>query len=397
MCHVTVTCKCHFQAKAQYAFVGDSSAGELSFREGELLAIIRQDVGDGWWEVSTSAGKRGLAPASYLQVISSQIPPPPTSRPRPPPPIPAGVLPSRILPPALNGSAHGNGNGNGNAATSSVSLQSSDDSYMNTGAVGRTSGNTAAPPTTVARQPFSVAALNNTLAALNLNSTNSPLLSHRANAPCSSSTAETSVARERPVVNQNMAAVAAQLANENDDSFDDDSFDEDDSDYERPGASDSQRRNDGDAGGLLVRQQSMSSMSTVSGMVEMAKSGALRRGLCRAFVKLGGEAFLLGQYSNLKPLDSERLQLIESSKGVIVWRPPTQCVTITISTPRKATKLRGLKTFTAYQLSASSSGLQVSRRYKQFDWLMNRLRDKFVFVCVPPLPDKQITGLYEEV
>jgi len=39
------------------------------------------------------------------------------------------------------------------------------------------------------------------------------------------------------------------------------------------------------------------------------------------------------------------------------------------------------------------SGIQVSRRYKHFDWLHDRLVDKFPTVAVPPLPEKQISGI----
>ena len=41
--------------------------------------------------------------------------------------------------------------------------------------------------------------------------------------------------------------------------------------------------------------------------------------------------------------------------------------------------------------------VQVSRRYKQFDWLYDRLNGKFgTVVAIPPLPDKQVTGRFEE-
>jgi len=39
------------------------------------------------------------------------------------------------------------------------------------------------------------------------------------------------------------------------------------------------------------------------------------------------------------------------------------------------------------------SNIQVTRRYKQFDWLHQRLTEKFNTIAVPPLPGKQITGL----
>uniref|UniRef100_A0A1I8Q7N1 PX domain-containing protein n=1 Tax=Stomoxys calcitrans TaxID=35570 RepID=A0A1I8Q7N1_STOCA len=38
----------------------------------------------------------------------------------------------------------------------------------------------------------------------------------------------------------------------------------------------------------------------------------------------------------------------------------------------------------------------VSRRYKHFDWLHERLVEKFCLIPIPPLPDKQISGRYEE-
>ena len=38
------------------------------------------------------------------------------------------------------------------------------------------------------------------------------------------------------------------------------------------------------------------------------------------------------------------------------------------------------------------SNIQVSRRYKHFDWLHDRLVEKFTVIAVPPLPDKQIAG-----
>ena len=39
----------------------------------------------------------------------------------------------------------------------------------------------------------------------------------------------------------------------------------------------------------------------------------------------------------------------------------------------------------------------MSRRYKQFDWLYERLQGKFgTVIAIPPLPDKQVTGRFEE-
>lgn len=55
-----------------------------------------------------------------------------------------------------------------------------------------------------------------------------------------------------------------------------------------------------------------------------------------------------------------------------------------------------MKSFIAYQLTPSFNNIQVSRRYKHFDWLHERLTEKYSLIAVPPLPDKQISGRYEE-
>lgn len=59
-------------------------------------------------------------------------------------------------------------------------------------------------------------------------------------------------------------------------------------------------------------------------------------------------------------------------------------------------KFKGIKKFIAYQLQSSFATEPVSRRYKNFDWLHERLMEKFCLIPIPPLPDKQISGRYEE-
>jgi sorting nexin-9/18/33 len=45
-----------------------------------------------------------------------------------------------------------------------------------------------------------------------------------------------------------------------------------------------------------------------------------------------------------------------------------------------------------FVLSLQFNNIQVSRRYKHFDWLHERLEEKFSLIPIPPLPDKQISG-----
>nr|XP_023027310.1 sorting nexin lst-4 [Leptinotarsa decemlineata] len=78
------------------------------------------------------------------------------------------------------------------------------------------------------------------------------------------------------------------------------------------------------------------------------------------------------------------------------WEVITNPYTVQIASPKKATKMGGLKSFIAYQLTPSFSNVEVSRRYKHFDWLHDRLTAKFNVIAIPPLPDKQVSGRYEE-
>ena len=59
------------QAHALYDFEGQSGTGELTIRCGEVLTIIRKDVGEGWWEGTNSSGQSGLFPEAYVEVRKS--------------------------------------------------------------------------------------------------------------------------------------------------------------------------------------------------------------------------------------------------------------------------------------------------------------------------------------
>lgn len=77
----------------------------------------------------------------------------------------------------------------------------------------------------------------------------------------------------------------------------------------------------------------------------------------------------------------------------IEWRyDRAKQYTCTIDKPKKESKLKGLKSFIAYSLVCSLSGIQVSRRYKHFDWLHEQLSNKYILIPIPPLPEKQVSG-----
>ncbi|XP_071440227.1 sorting nexin lst-4 [Hetaerina americana] len=112
------------------------------------------------------------------------------------------------------------------------------------------------------------------------------------------------------------------------------------------------------------------------------------------FGKSGWESYVLG--SGKVPVSEDKIYMQENDQGTI-WNAISEPYSCVVSSPKKESKLKGLKSFIAYQLTPSFNNIQVSRRYKHFDWLHERLEDKFSPIPIPPLPDKQISGRYEEM
>ncbi|KAH7970467.1 hypothetical protein HPB49_007484 [Dermacentor silvarum] len=93
------------------------------------------------------------------------------------------------------------------------------------------------------------------------------------------------------------------------------------------------------------------------------------------FVKSGGESWLLGLIKPVVPSD-EQIQI--ECDGTLSWgitMDPYQCE---VSSPKKESKFKGFKNYIAYQLTPSFNQMPVSRRYKHFDWLHERLQEKCV-------------------
>uniref|UniRef100_A0A914UNS1 PX domain-containing protein n=1 Tax=Plectus sambesii TaxID=2011161 RepID=A0A914UNS1_9BILA len=112
------------------------------------------------------------------------------------------------------------------------------------------------------------------------------------------------------------------------------------------------------------------------------------------FVKSGMEGYILKPVK-LSTQPAERHEIILSNEGP-QWAPITQLYNCSVDKPKKESKMKGLKSYIAYSLTSSLSGIQVSRRYKHFDWLHERLTEKYILTPIPPLPEKQVSGRYEE-
>lgn len=106
------------------------------------------------------------------------------------------------------------------------------------------------------------------------------------------------------------------------------------------------------------------------------------------------DPYILGTVNVAVP-ENEKTYIIQLD-NFYFWQPNPHQYSVVVASPSKETKFKGMKSFIAYKLTPSFNQVSVSRRYKHFDWLHERLVDKFGLVIpIPPLPDKQISGRYE--
>uniref|UniRef100_A0A8D1VGG8 Sorting nexin n=1 Tax=Sus scrofa TaxID=9823 RepID=A0A8D1VGG8_PIG len=140
---------------------------------------------------------------------------------------------------------------------------------------------------------------------------------------------------------------------------------------------------------------------------ESAEAGGAQRGNSRAgsssmklplnkfpgFAKPGMEQYLLAKQL-AKP--KEKIPIIVGDYGPM-WVYPTSTFDCVVADPRKGSKMYGLKSYIEYQLTPTNTNRSVNHRYKHFDWLYERLLVKFgLAIPIPSLPDKQVTGRFEE-
>ncbi|RXN18338.1 sorting nexin-9-like isoform X2 [Labeo rohita] len=93
---------------------------------------------------------------------------------------------------------------------------------------------------------------------------------------------------------------------------------------------------------------------------------------------------------------NDRLAIYAGEVGPVWLYPQTQldCV---VADPKKGSKMYGLKSYIEYQITPNTTNRPVNHRYKHFDWLYERLVEKFACALpIPCLPDKQVTGRFEE-
>ncbi|XP_065112365.1 sorting nexin-9b isoform X3 [Paramisgurnus dabryanus] len=110
------------------------------------------------------------------------------------------------------------------------------------------------------------------------------------------------------------------------------------------------------------------------------------------FSKTGPDLYLLSK----QPAKGTKLPVYIGEVGP-VWSYPETQLDCVVADPKKGTKMYGLKSYIEYQVTPTTTNKPVNHRYKHFDWLYERLLDKFgSAIPIPNLPDKQVTGRFEE-
>nr|CAD2172570.1 unnamed protein product [Meloidogyne enterolobii] len=357
------------QAKVEFDFDAQPASGELTIKSGEVVTVLKEGIDGGWIEVRNSKGKVGLVPASYVSKMllskntTSGAPPPSAPPPLPqvnnPPPSNVG---SAIyeLPPVT-----------GPLTTTKTTTTNTPSLYPTI----------QQEPSAPAFDPWDDPKFGQTSTFGFKNNQNQP-------------PPETSTDRTAPSF---------------DDDFDDDWSDEDEEVAEFTSASHS-ITNDSTTNSTnkMVGRSHSTGPETGSQIIskqqqqQIATGGTTRiKNLNRFtnFVKTGMEGYILSTAKfTCSPVEQPQIILDARIGGVegVMWSNPSTYYTCNVTKPKKETKLKGLKSFIAYSLTCSTTGIQVSRRYKQFDWLHLQLTNKYLIIPIPPLPEKQVSGRYEE-
>ncbi|XP_061602357.1 sorting nexin-9b isoform X2 [Cololabis saira] len=342
------------KAQVLYDFTAEAGNNELTVREGETVTITNQGIGGGWIEAQNSRGEIGLVPEDYIE-FSKQFP--------------VSFHGAGTTAPSSNA---------GNVGSADLSFF---DAYAPASAPAQNQVDTGdlspqpdTPDTPVS--PF----------------LSSPEEASNGNDPWSAWNADPSGGSN----NNNWASnpEGTQTGKSAPDPWGSVSQGQSQG-YQGPGAEDDEWEDEWD------------DMKSTGGYPESesGEGGAMQRGGAHGssmkislnkfpgFSKSGPELYLL-----CKQLvkGKEKLSIYVGEVGP-VWSYPESQLDCVVADPKKGSKLYGLKSYIEYQITPNTTNRPVNHRYKHFDWLYERLLDKFgSAIPIPSLPDKQVTGRFEE-
>lgn len=88
--------------------------------------------------------------------------------------------------------------------------------------------------------------------------------------------------------------------------------------------------------------------------------------------------------------------IIINEMGKSVWKGRSQPYKVLILGYLNDQKYLGFKNFITYDIETEKFPHKVKRRYNQFLWLHTRLVDRYPNLCIPSLPEKVVTGNFDD-
>ncbi|XP_061423716.1 sorting nexin-9 isoform X1 [Lethenteron reissneri] len=320
------------QAKVLYDFEAVPGSGEICLAANEIITVTDMTMGEGWWTGVNSGGENGHFPTNYVELIAN-------AQSSAPVPIPSAA--SSSYNPAQAASLNiGQGSYNGQTHDLDGGIEE-----------------------------------------------NSALTAHDQNANAHAASYQGMENRGYDEWNAAQGPSTARTG-AGDDNWEDEVWD-DASEFSPitpmtplPGTN------------FALGQGQQQAEVAAPGPSTLVRTNTMRKGLQRfsMYAKHGMDGYLSGKVV-LK--NKERILIMESELGA-VWEYPPLPLICMVDDPTKGTKLHGLKSYIEYRLIPKDTLCPVSHRYKHFDWLHERLVNKFgVSIPIPPLPEKQMAGRFE--
>ncbi|XP_028295387.1 sorting nexin-9b isoform X2 [Gouania willdenowi] len=328
------------QARVLYEFTAEAGNNELSVKEGETLTVTNKSIGGGWIEAQNFRGEVGLVPEDYIEFITLQAP-------AAPPPPPQSV---------------------GNVAPQDLSFF---DAYApaSTPAQNQVDAGGLSPQPDTPDTPVSTYISSHDEAS----NGNDPWSTWNSNNnwPSNPEGTQTGKSAADPWNSQMQAHPQAYQGPGAEDDEWDDEWDDTKSNAESEA---------GEAGAMMRSGAHATSMKiSLNKFPGFSKPGPELFLLCKQLVK-----------------GKDKIPVYMGEVGP-VWLYPESQLDCVVADPKKGSKMYGLKSYIEYQITPNTTNRPVNHRYKHFDWLYERLLDKFgSAIPIPSLPDKQVTGRFEE-
>ncbi|KAG0096927.1 hypothetical protein BGZ93_003748 [Podila epicladia] len=162
-------------------------------------------------------------------------------------------------------------------------------------------------------------------------------------------------------------------------------------------------QNAGTKGGFLGHGQPSQSISELTNQQASTAYGQFERSPPNSGGSNRHQQGGRGSGDKILEESDEDEEVTESDKHYIQsgpsWQEKAPLFQVRVHDPETRRKMVGMQEYTLFQVTSTFSqgvSVTVERRYSQFEWLHERLLNKFGALILPPLPEKQYTGRFSE-